>query len=136
MRRQKAVKLLPLIFGIILFGISGVPSVYARELVLLGIPFSQDDSTAERISKKTLNDQEQKENQLVITRDGDRYYWESFEDKPLVYTKRQDFIYFIEPDGGGFIKVYKDPSGVVYMERRSSKTSNMTFMGKSASIEI
>ena len=76
------------------------------QTVLSARPTVKVESNAASTQRFQLSDAEQEEFRVVITiRDG-RYYWISREGRELIHHASLAFHYFIDPTGGGYIKVF------------------------------
>ncbi len=76
------------------------------QLVLDGTPSKRTSSSDEGSTDDTLTEAQKNEFRLLITKVGDEYIWASREQKQLVHHESGAFHYFIDPQGGGYIKVY------------------------------
>ena len=98
--RYKPVQLL------VLFVLLTFPMLGQTQLVLQGTPSKRTSSSDEGSTDETLTEAQKNEFRLLITKVGDEYIWASREQKQLVHHKSGAFHYFIDPQGGGYIKVY------------------------------
>ena len=74
--------------------------------VLSARPTVKVESNAASTQRFQLSDAEQEEFRVVITTRDGRYYWISREGRELIYHASGAFHYFIDPTGGGYIKVF------------------------------
>lgn len=58
-----------------------------------------------------------KEFEVLITQDGEDFFWASRENKPLLRLENQNFITFVAIDGVGYIKIAK-PRTVQLMKQK------------------
>jgi hypothetical protein len=77
----------------------------AEQLVLYGTPPTKIESTSGETSKFRLSDNQKLKSRLWIVKREGEYFWASREYRPLGHTISGAFHYFIEPNGGGYIKV-------------------------------
>jgi hypothetical protein len=77
----------------------------AEQLVLYGTPPTKIESTSGESSKFRLSDNQKLKARLWIVKREGEYFWASREYRPLGHTINGAFHYFMEPNGGGYIKV-------------------------------
>ncbi len=94
----------------------------AKVEAVVGIPIIQTRSSIKLSHNVALDNNQKMLNQLVITKDEGKYYWETRDRKELLFHKAKYFDLFIDPSSGGYIKIIKQADGrYVYMEHTSSK---------------
>ena len=76
------------------------------QTVLSARPTVKVESDAASTQRFQLSDAEQEEFRVVITTRDGRYYWISREGRELIHHASGAFHYFIDPTGGGYIKVF------------------------------
>jgi hypothetical protein len=90
-----------------------------------------------RVHLPSGSDQGSKKYECQITRKGKRYYWVSRGNRELIRSNSGDFVYFISPEGTGYIKIHvgagKEPYS--YMEHLTSGFKNMTYWGSSSGLK-
>lgn len=62
-------------------------------------------ATRDSATRRVLSASERQQNAVLIVKRGDEYFWASREDRPLVHVLSGVFHLFIEPSGGGYVKV-------------------------------
>lgn len=117
---------------IISFMIIFVPTLCfsQQEIVVLnGTPLIQCSSSIEGSQNIQLNEGQQAESRLLITKKGDKYFWSTRQNREL--TKHQSGIYtiFLEKNGAGYIKVLKNEDKVLYMEHMGIGLQTITYWG-------
>ena len=93
-------KLLAKIFSFGLFSVllsAGVKSAFGKTIVFEGLPVAEDRSTEGRFAKRNLNQEEAENSKMVISKEGEKFIWESFGGKELLHTGRNEMDYFINP---------------------------------------
>jgi len=83
-----------------------------------------------------LTREQQAQYGIVILKRGNSYFWASREMKPLIHSLSGAFHYFIEPNGGGYIKVFdrrllmeeKNPR-FLYLEHVTLWMQTITYWG-------
>ncbi|MDC4225866.1 MAG: hypothetical protein MPW15_16860 [Candidatus Manganitrophus sp.] len=70
-----------------------------------GAPDIQTKSTVEESVRIEMDSVKKKNHRVIIIKDGDEFYWETRERKKLIRSIQGPFILFIDPTGGGYIKV-------------------------------
>jgi hypothetical protein len=76
------------------------------QVVLDAKPTVKVESSEGATSRLLLSDPDRTKYRVTITRRDGRYFWTSREDRELVYHASGAFHYFIEPRGGGYVKVF------------------------------
>ena len=138
--RYKPIQLL------VLFVLLTFPMLGQTQLVLDGTPSSRTSSSDEGSTDETLTEAQKNEFRLLITKLGDEYIWASREQRQLDHYKSGAFHYFVDPTGGGYIKVFdqsvlpdfmKDPTKprILYMEHLSLGLQTTTYWGGAESFE-
>jgi hypothetical protein len=103
--------------------------VFAKNLVLHGVPLVQTKSSMEDSINITLDNVQKKNHQVIITKEGDQYFWETRDHKKLLRTAEGEFDLFIDPKGGGYIKITKSNGKFIYMEHLSQGLKTFTYWG-------
>ena len=90
------------------------------QVVLDAVPSTSVVSTAEGSSRQVLPATDREENRVLVAKNGESYLWVTRESRELFYSSplldsvtsgTPIFHYFIDPSGGGYIKVL-DQRGV------------------------
>lgn len=81
-------------------------SAFANEAVIAAEPFSRVTSAASDTAREKLSSSEAKKNALVISKIGSEYIWATRQSRKLEYVQSGAFHLFIDPRGGGYVKVF------------------------------
>lgn len=81
-------------------------SAVANEAVIAAEPFIRVRSSASEAAREKLSSSEAKSNALVISKSGSEYIWVSRQSRQLVYLRSGAYHLFIDPRGGGYVKVF------------------------------
>ncbi len=107
-----------------------VPFAEAKTLILSGLPDIQTKSSIEESVRIEVDSVRKKDLRVVITKEGDQYYWESRDRKKLIRSTQGRFTLFIDPTGGGYVKVGPTDDGkVIYMEHLNQGWTTFTYWG-------
>lgn len=117
------------IFALLLLSFLGAQPVAAKTLILSGLPDIQTKSTVEESVRIEMDSVKKKNHRVIIVKDGDEYIWESRERKKLIRSTQGPFTLFIDPTGGGYIKVAPSEGKLIYMEHLSQGLSTFTYWG-------
>ena len=109
-----------------------LPAVCIAEqesVVLKGVPVIQNKSTVEGSSNITLTKSQQEESKLIITKNGQKYYWATRQNREL--TKHVSGIYtiFLDTRGAGYVKAMQSGDKVFYIEHMSLGLETITYWG-------
>ena len=101
-----------------------------------------DQSSSER---EVLTPEQREENRIVIEWDGESYRWRTREDRILVYNFALAFHTFVDPRGGGWVKVLDqsefpealrfEGQDVQFYESVSSGLTTLTYWGVADSFD-
>ena len=91
---------------LVLFVLLTFPILGQTQQVLQGTPSQRTTSSSEGSTDETLTEAQKNEFRLLITKLGDEYIWVSREQRQLIHYESGVFHYFVDPTGGGYIKVY------------------------------
>lgn len=90
-------------------------------------------------TRSVLRESERTKYRVIVTKRGGQYFWTSREERELVYQQSGAFYYFIDPRGGGYVKVFdadtlpasmRDPGPRFrYMEHLTLGLSTITYWG-------
>ena len=81
-------------------------SAFANEAVIAAEPFARVKSAASDTVREKLSSSEAKKNALVISKSASEYIWATRQSRQLVYVQSGGFHLFIDPRGGGYVKVF------------------------------
>lgn len=102
--------------------------------IFYGIPTIKYEVSIDRNQQTKLNSAESLKNEVRIVKIGDDYVWKSRGNRKLIYsyTGQGDFHYFIDPTGGGYVKISMPSSGkVAFFEHISLGLATFTYYGNS-----
>jgi len=118
-----------------------VASPAFAQVVLDAEPTVKVESGERATSRLLLSEPDRTKYRVTITRRDGRYFWTSREGRELVHHASGAFHYFIEPGGGGYIKVFdthtlpksmRDPGPRFrYMEHLTLWLGTITYWGSS-----
>jgi len=80
--------------------------VCASTLVLNATPEIRVDSGSGATTRKILSESEQNGYRVLIVKDGEQYFWATRENRKLIHRISGAYHYFIDPQGGGYVKVF------------------------------
>lgn len=139
--RDIAMSLLPAGFAILL-----VASPVFAQVVLDAKPIVKVESGEGATLRQLLSEPDRTKYRVTIIRRGGRYFWTSREDRELLHHLSGAFHYFIEPRGGGYIKVFdahtlpeslRDPGPRFrYMEHLTFWLGTITYWGASEEFRL
>lgn len=81
-------------------------SAFANETVIAVEPFARVKSAVSDTVREKLSSSEAKKNALVISKNGSEYIWVTRQSRQLVYVQSGAFHLFIDPRGGGYVKIF------------------------------
>lgn len=84
----------------------------AETVVFEGTPLFKGVSTPADSFTEKLQGEQQRSSQLIITKNGNNYFWFSREKKPLRYFKSGDIHYFVRTDHSDFVKITDAPTNL------------------------
>ena len=104
-------------------------------LVFSGKPTVKVESSPENAHRLDLSPVQSDEFAVVIVNRDGRYFWVSREGRELIHSGRGLYHYFIDPLGGGYVKVEADDSsgGYRYYEHINLGLATITYWGISSS---
>ena len=91
-----------------------VPTVAAAEReVFFALPTIKYEVSADNSRRTKLSSMDSSKNAIRIAKIGDDYVWKTRENRKLIYSYDGfgEFHYFIDPKGGGYVKIERTPSG-------------------------
>lgn len=109
-------------------------ALFAQNEGFSGKPLVRVDSDGNETKRTELSDEAGMKYQCRVVRKGKRYTWASRGGRELLQSTAGDWIYYISPEGSGYIKVYRGGGEVPfdYIEHLSSETKTVTYWGKRA----
>ncbi|NKE71991.1 hypothetical protein [Candidatus Manganitrophus noduliformans] len=117
------------VFALLFFLFFPVQPVLAKTLALSGVPEIQTKSTLEESIRIEMDSVKKRNHRVVVIKDGDAYYWETRERRKLIRSTQGPLTLFIDPTGGGYIKVISSEGKVLYMEHHSQGLNTFTYWG-------
>lgn len=117
------------VFVLLFLSILSVRPAAAKTLILSGAPDIQTKSTVEESVRIEMDSVKKKNHRVIIIKDGDEFYWESREKRKLIRSIQGPFTLFIDPTGGGYIKVTSSEGKMIYMEHLSQGLNTFTYWG-------
>lgn len=116
------------------------------QVILEAKPTVKVESNEAATSRFLLTEPERTQNRVTIIKRGDRYYWKTRENRELVHRVSGAFHFFIDPSGGGYIKVFdthllpefvRDPGPRFhYMEHVTLWLGTITYWGTSEEFRL
>lgn len=104
--------------------------------IFRGVPEVKYEVTKEASNRDRIKGEQQKSLEAVITKRGEEYFWKSREDRKLILTRAagSPVCYFIDPTGGGSIKVITPSTAtskdIEYIEQISLLGASLHYFGK------
>jgi hypothetical protein len=89
----------------VLFALSLAASPAGAEIILDVRPTVRVASNEESTVRKVLAGAERDKASVVVAQEGERFFWTSRENRELIHSHAGGTHYFIEPVGGGYVKV-------------------------------
>ncbi len=117
------------VFVLLFLSFFSVRPAAAKMLILSGAPDIQTKSTVEESVRIEMDSVKKKNHRVIIIKDGDEFYWESREKRKLIRSIQGPFTLFIDPTGGGYIKVTSSEGKMIYMEHLSQGLNTFTYWG-------
>ncbi|MDC4205320.1 MAG: hypothetical protein MPW17_08390 [Candidatus Manganitrophus sp.] len=117
------------VFVLLFLSFFSVRPAAAKTLILSGAPDIQTKSTVEESVRIEMDSVKKKNHRVIIIKDGDEFYWESREKRKLIRSIQGPFTLFIDPTGGGYIKVTSSEGKMIYMEHLSQGLNTFTYWG-------
>jgi hypothetical protein len=117
------------VFILLLLSVLSIQPADAKTLILSGIPDIQTRSTPEESVRIEMDSVKKKNHRVLIIKEGDEYIWESRERRKLIRSTQGPLTLFIDPTGGGYIKVAPSEGKIIYMEHISQGLNTFTYWG-------
>lgn len=118
---------------IILFSITVQSDLFANEekVVFRGIPIIQCNSSFEKSRNHQLNESQQLESRVLITKVGNKYIWASRKNIELSMHKNGEITTYLETNGAGYVRVFEHDGIALYTEHMPIALESVTFWGQS-----
>ena len=81
------------------------------------------------VTSKLILELESKEFKMVVRKEGDRYFWQSWEDKALEFIDNGSFATLLNPDGAGYIRLSAKEGQCYYTEHITFFHRTLTYWG-------
>ena len=114
-------------------------SIHAQQdkktLILNGVPTVRVIASAEKTKKEELNESQQNEFRVLVTKLDNDYIWATRNGKRLMKARSGAYVYFLNPGGSGYIKIETlehrmDPNvPYTYLEHFSLGLTTTTYWG-------
>ena len=127
MRLSKPLNIL-LLLTIYLINLPQICYSEERKLVVLGTPFVKVESFSDQTKRYELTNKQMKEYQVMISQEGNKFYWNSREGKELKRNATLGFVYYVNAEGSGYIKISNVDNS--YMEHITLGLATITYWGK------
>ena len=114
-----------------LFTFICVPS-WAEE-IFIGTPIARTELTGEQVQRTMLDSSSQSEFQVIIQRDGDRYFWKTREMKELESNRSGIFVTYQAIDCSGYVRIDSSAnasSPLGYLEHLKLGLMTITYQGQ------
>lgn len=119
----------------------------ADQVVIAAVPETKVTSSSASTERHRLAESDRTKSLLVIQKTAHGYRWATRDNRELLMTKSGSFAYFIDPSGGGYVKVATakgaapllDNScgdGFAYFEHLSLGVVTITYFGCAAELHL
>jgi hypothetical protein len=99
-----------------------------------GTPQTRVEVTLGATTSEAVPRDEREKRRVVITRDGDKYYWASRNNTPLYKLDSGDYVTYVAATGVGYVRVLSPRKAtgrnVRYMEHLTVQMGSITYFGK------
>ena len=131
--------------SLLLVAILASPAI-AETVVINATPTAKVASGPDETERLVLAEADREKSRLVILKRDGRYLWASRENRELSYQLSGAFHYFIDPAGGGYVKVFdshmlpaslRDPGPRYrYMEHVTLWLGTITYWGATEELRL
>jgi hypothetical protein len=131
MKRTERKKISKFLLGVcLLIPLGAVPDkTRAKEIIVVGEPQIRMYVTSFEAQKTELTEKQRKEYRMEISmQDGD-YVWSSRRNHRLIHTTSDNYHFFIDASGYGYIKIRTDKNPKEYMEHMNNLMETITYWG-------
>ncbi|HYP14323.1 MAG TPA: hypothetical protein VEQ63_10405 [Bryobacteraceae bacterium] len=99
-----------------------------------GRPLVRIDADGGDTKRVELSDEAGMKYTCRIVKKGRRFTWSSRGDRELTQSFAGDWVYYISPEGSGYVKVYRGGGDMPYdyIEHLTSELKTVTYWGKKA----
>jgi len=109
-------------------------SAAAAETEFEGTPQTKVEVTLGATTSEAVPRDEREKRRVVITRDGDKYFWASRNNTPLYKLDSGDYVTYVAATGVGYVRVLSPRKSigrnVRYMEHLTVQMGSITYFGK------
>jgi hypothetical protein len=120
------------IFLVLLF--LSASTLWASESVVLnGTPIIQAKGNLQESKNTQLSESQKNEYRILITKEGDNYFWATRENRPLIKTLSGEFSIFIDPLGSGSVRVAEKDGLIMYLEQMAIGFQTVSYWGTASS---
>lgn len=134
----KSLILVTLLLVPLALGTDRPPVAQEETVVLEARPTHVVESWPVGTEHRTLTAEQREKNRVRIVKRGNRYFWTTRENRALVHVESGAYHHFIDPQGGGYVKVYdsrhplaggeEDPP-IQFFEHVSLHLGTLTYWG-------
>lgn len=103
------------------------------EETFIGTPIARTELAGEQVQRTMLDRSSQSEFQVIIQRDGDRYFWKTREMKELERHQSGIFVTYQAIDGSGYVRIDSSAnasSPIGYIEHLKLGLATITYQGR------
>ena len=117
-----------------LLGAIASSALQAQQEGFTGRPLLRLDADPNEAKRTELSDAAGEKYECRIVKKGRRYVWASREDRQLNRRESGDWVYYISPEGSGYVKVFTGaaPMPYDYIEHVTGELKTVTYWGKRA----
>ncbi len=109
-------------------------SAASAETEFEGMPHTRVEITLGATTSEAVPRAEREKRRVVITRDGDKYFWASRNNTPLYKLDSGDYVTYVAATGVGYVRVLSARKAigrnVTYMEHLTVQMGSITYFGK------
>lgn len=97
-----------------------------------GTPLVRIESDAKETKRTELSEAAGSQGQCRIVKRGRKYLWASRGNRELIRSDAGDYVYYVSPEGSGYVKVFtgNTSDGYDYMEHLTTELKTVTYWGK------
>jgi hypothetical protein len=109
-------------------------SAAAADTEFEGTPQTRVEVTLGATTSEAVPRDERQKRRVVITREGDKYFWASRNNTPLYKLDSGDYVTYVAATGVGYVRVLSPRKSigrnVTYMEHLTVQMGSITYFGK------
>jgi hypothetical protein len=99
-------------------------------VVFRGLPLVQCNSSFTESANYQLNESQQIESRLLITKKGNKHIWASRKNRELTKHQSGEITTYLEINGAGYIRVFQKDGVSLYVEHMPIALESVTFWGQ------